>query len=311
MTPTGSDGVCADLARRISEALAFRLSGSLPAGTDAFRVVDGAADGIPGVEIDAFAGRWLVQTRAAVWVPGLERALPEGVQSLHWKMLGAQKSVPKPVWGTAAGSPFEVRESGMRFWVDFAAGYSQGLFLDQRGNRARLREMARDARVLNTFAYTCAFGVAAALGGAATVNLDLSRQTLDWGRRNYRLNGLDDGDHDFLHGDAFEWMRRLAKRGRRFDVIVLDPPTFSRDRKGKVFRVEKDYPELLELALGLLGGRGVVLACTNCRALSERAFEGLLRKGLGGRHAGLEFAEMPPDFRGDPYLKSCWITVAR
>jgi 23S rRNA (cytosine1962-C5)-methyltransferase len=79
--------------------------------------------------------------------------------------------------------------------------------------------------VLNTFAYTCAFSVCAALGGAKTTSLDLSRKYLDWGRRNFELNGLDPAAHDFIFGDCFEWMRRLVKKGRLFDAVLLDPPT--------------------------------------------------------------------------------------
>ena len=109
--------------------------------------------------------------------------------------------------------------------------------------------------VLNCFAYTCAFSVCAALGGARATSLDLSRKYLDWGRRNFELNGLDPAAHDFIYGDVFDWLKRLAKKGRSFDVILLDPPTFSRSPGRGDFRAETDYGRLVSLALPLLRPR--------------------------------------------------------
>src|SRR3984957_5370116 len=123
--------------------------------------------------------------------------------------------------------------------LSFTEGYSVGLFLDQRDNRRRFlaNHVAADfplfpggaagAEVLYTFAYPCGFSVCAAKSGARTTSLDLSKKYLDWGKRNFALNGLETSAHDFIFGDAFDWMRRLAKKNRRFDAIILDPPTFS------------------------------------------------------------------------------------
>src|ERR1700722_7436295 len=127
--------------------------------------------------------------------------------------------------------------------LSFTEGYSVGLFLDQRDNRRRFltNHVAADfplfpngaagAEVLNTFAYTCGFSVCAAKAGARTTSLDLSKKYLDWGKRNFALNGLDPAAHDFIYGDTFDWLRRLAKKGRAFDPVVLDPPTFSQSKE--------------------------------------------------------------------------------
>ena len=163
--------------------------------------------------------------------------------------------------------------------------------------------------MLNLFAYTCGFSVSAAAGGARTVSVDLSRPALDWGRRNFEANGLDPTGHEFIAGEAAEWLRRFRKKGRKFDTIILDPPTFSRDKRGKVFRVERDFGTLVGAALSLLRDGGAVLCTTNQRSLSRPAFSSLILGGADDPSAWrLEFAPMPPDFTGEPYLKTCWVT---
>ena len=135
------------------------------------RLFDGAGDGLPGLIIDDFAGRWIVQTMDEC-EPTLDPAA--GYRSLYWKpLLKTSKAGPKHIGGEPVQENFCVLESGLEFEIDFRAGYSPGLFLDQRINRNKLRSLAKDQTLLNTFSYTCAFGVAAAIGGASTVNLDL------------------------------------------------------------------------------------------------------------------------------------------
>jgi len=301
-----SDGSMAGLIRK-----ALELRAPLAAETDAFRVVDGAADGIPGCEIDAFGDRWLVQTRGQP--PSDEfcaALLAAGARSVYWKRLDqSEKSAPEHLAGSPVDGLFEVREHGLRFGIDFAAGYSQGLFLDQRSNRALLGKWLAGrpgGTVANCFAYTCSFGVVAAAAGADTVNIDLSRRTLEWGRENYRRNGLDPQTHAFLAGDVFETLARFGRRDRRFRAVVLDPPTFSRDRKGRVFRVERDLGELVRLAVAVLEPAGVLLVSSNMRALAPHAFRREVRAGAGPG-ARLRDLSMPPDFRGEAYLKAAWV----
>ena len=272
--------------------------------TNALRLVDGDGDDFPGVIVETFADRWLVSTDGGRFPAGFERDdLP-----VYWKRLDQHhKDAPVHVSGPTVDEPFLIRENSAAFEISFQSGYSQGIFLDQRDNRAEVRRrMGQGTRLLNTFAYTGAFSVAAALGGAETTTLDLSQPYLDWAKRNFSHNALDPAAHHFCKGDTFHWLRRFAKQGRRFDSIVLDPPTFSRDEKGKVFRVESDYGELVSLALSCLEKGGWLLCCTNCRKLSHFEFERQISEASTKR-LQLRRAEMPDDFTGEPYLKSVWV----
>ncbi len=286
-------------------------------GTNALRLVDGTGDGIEGVEIDDFAGRWLVQTRERdfpEWLRGLK-----GPRAIYWKQLGEQKEAPVWIEGEEVREPFEVMENGMRFWIDFTSGYSQGIFLDQRGNRAETRRRAggnrgkggkgaNKPRVLNCFAYTCAFGVAAALGGAETVNIDLSKRYLDWGRRNYELNGVGLAGHEFIDKEVLKWLERFERIGRRFDLVILDPPTFSRDKAGRVFTVGKGFPELVRAAEAVLMDNGALFCSTNLRTLTGEGFRRLIADGLACPGLWrMEGRRMPADFAGEQYLKAVWI----
>jgi 23S rRNA (cytosine1962-C5)-methyltransferase len=236
----------------------------------------------------------------------------EGPRSVYWKQLGDRKEPPVWISGDPAPDPFEAVEKGMRLWIDFTAGYSQGIFMDQRENRAETRRRAPGLKVLNCFAYTCAFGLAAALGGAETVNLDLSKRYLDWGRRNYELNGIDPSGHEFIYGEVQNWLDRFARKGRKFDLIILDPPTFSRDKTGKVFTVESGFPALVHSAEALLTDTGSVFCSTNQRTLFPDSFRRLIAEGLTNPAAWrMEDRPMPPDFPGDQYLKQFKMKCSR
>jgi 23S rRNA (cytosine1962-C5)-methyltransferase len=222
----------------------------------------------------------------------------------------------------------DVRENGVRFLLSFNEGYSVGIFFDQRDNRRRLlaNHVARDfpvfessahgREVLNTFAYTCGFSVCAAKAGARVTSLDLSRKYLDWGKRNFLLNQLDPAAHDFIYGDAFDWFRRLAHKRRLFDVVILDPPTFSHSKEHGSFQVEKDYGRLIKAMLGVLKTNGLLLACTNAATVKHEDFREGLKESIGSvgrRIRQHHFASQPPDFpitREEPgYLKAFWLRV--
>ena len=171
--------------------------------------------------------------------------------------------------------------------------------------------------ILNAFAYTCGFSVCAAKAGARTTSLDLSKKYLQWGKRNFALNGLNTAGHDFVYGDVFDWLRRFAKRGRRFDVIVLDPPTFSQSKEQGVFQADKDYPRLVTAALPLLEPEGVLFASTNAAKFEPETFLDRLTSALtrGGRRiVRRHYTPQPPDFpicSAEPaYLKTVWLQVA-
>jgi 23S rRNA (cytosine1962-C5)-methyltransferase len=202
-----------------------------------------------------------------------------------------------------------VEEAGMKFAMDFAAGYSAGLFIDQRANRAFVRR-AGGKRLLNTFSYTCSFSVAAALGGALTTSVDLSRKSLDRGRENFALNGVDaEAGHRFYADDVQDLLPRLARKGEQFDAIVLDPPTFSRGNKGRRFQVEHDFEQLLLAALEVAAPQCRILLSTNCTRLTRRSLETIARHCLKlvRRPARFHTEQPLPDVPSEFSAQTLWV----
>jgi len=201
-------------------------------------------------------------------------------------------------------------EGFLKYKIDFAAGYSVGLFVDQRENRRHVRRL-NPKRLLNCFAYTCSFSVAAASIGAQTVSVDLSKKSLERGRENFGLNGLPTTDHRFIADDVLAVLPRMARRGEKFDLIILDPPTFSRSHRGKPFHVENDFEELLAQALELTARDGSILLSTNCSTLREKGLEVMARYCLKvARRAG-KFHRTPPlpDFPPNAGASTIWLSL--
>lgn len=212
-----------------------------------------------------------------------------------------QLSPPDPVWGLPLPE-LVAHENGVPFVLRPGADLSTGLFLDARPARAWLRLNAA-GRVLNTFAYTCGFGLMAALGGAEVVkNLDASRKVLAWGQQNYGLSGLPCPDADFISGDVFDWLSRYARRGARFETVVLDPPSFARGQRGP-WRAERDYAALARLAAAVLTPGGTLLACCNHAGLSAARFERMVQDGLNDRGQQLTRLGAGVDYPGADHLK--------
>jgi 23S rRNA (cytosine1962-C5)-methyltransferase len=165
--------------------------------------------------------------------------------------------------------------------------------------------------LLNCFAYTCSFSVAGAMAGARTVSIDLSKKSLVRGRENFALNSLPTADHRFLADDVMEILPRLARRGEKFDVIILDPPTFSRSHRGNVFQVEQDFEKLLLAALEVAERDGRMLLSTNCSSLGEHALEVMARHCLKAtRRAGRFHRESPlSDFPPGVGAATIWLTL--
>lgn len=280
----------------------------LDADTNAIRLFDGIGDGLADVFLECFADRWVLSTRDDRISNDLKEYFKQCGKTVYWKKLDQhQKTDPTHLAGPEQNEPFTARESGIDYEISFQSGYSQGIFLDQRENRKRVRERVSSGdRVLNTFAYTGAFSVSAAMGGATTSTLDLSQPYLDLAKSNLEKNGINPADHYFCKGDTFHWLKRFVKQGRKFDGIILDPPTFSRDDKGKVFRVEKDYHRLTNLAAQCLNPGGWILASTNCRKMSDRDFM-LQATSKLPRHCKARALRMPEEYTGERYLKALWI----
>ena len=289
-----SAGLGTLLARALARRAPIRASGE----TTAFRWVNGSADGVPGVTLDLFddvavvSGHEVADLRpvaeaAAALVP--LRAAYGKYRPKEARTVQAEQGVraPRtPLWGTAA-EELDVREAGLTYRIRPAAGLAVGLYLDMREARTWLRTQARGCTVLNCFAYTCGFAVAARAGGAARVlNIDLSRRSLDWGEENARLNGQPAERADHLAGDVFEWLGRFARRAERFEVVILDPPGFARSHAG-TFSASRDWPRLAAAAAALVAPGGILLAACNVAALPGRRFDAALAVGIrrGGRSA--------------------------
>lgn len=223
----------------------------------------------------------------------------------------AEREAPRLLEGDAQTSAESiVTERRRRFGIDFAAGYSAGLFLDQRANRAEL-ERLEPRRVLNCFAYTCSFSVVAAATGANTWSVDLSKKSLARGRENFALNGIDPATHRFLADDVLELLPRLARRGEEFDAIVLDPPTFSRSHRGRAFQVERDLETLLLAGLEVAAPGAHMLVSTNCTTISDRDLERMARFCLKATRRSGQLRRMPPlpDFPAGAAARTLWMAL--
>ena len=249
---------------------------------------------------------WLTPLREtlASYETAYAKVHPRGVSQLS-EDERRRLSPDAPVWGPTVDS-VTVLENGVSYEVRPGAGLSVGLFLDMRDVRRWLCSFARGLRVLNLFAYTCSLGVNASLGGARrVVNLDVSRPYLEWGKTNYVLNNLTVDDRDFIYGDAFDWLHRFARRQEQFDLVIVDPPSFS----STPFSVTRDYPRLISAAASVITPGGTLLAATNHVNTTDARFETWLMTGLAdaGRHGDVvqRWHEPAPDFPvGErPYLK--------
>jgi 23S rRNA (cytosine1962-C5)-methyltransferase len=324
----------------VHPGIALRTALIDPDENDAWRVCQGASDNWPGWYLDRVGDFLLSQSdhlpdaaeteTLATWQT-LTRT--KGVSHRIWLREKPRKnraeSSPRSILGELPPPQIIIRENAIRYELRFLEGYSIGLFFDQRDNRRRIlvNHIAADfplfingpqgAQVLNTFAYTCGFSVCAAKAGARTTSLDLSKKNLDWGKRTFALNGLDSGEHDFIFGDVFDWLSRLTRKKRAYDLILLDPPTFSQSKQSGPFRAEKDYGRLVRLALPLLKSGGVLFASTNAAGWAPEEFISSVRHAIAGtsRRVNREYyAPQPPDFpisRGEPaYLKTVWLRVS-
>jgi len=306
-----------------------------PAETNAFRTIHGASDGCPAVYVDRLGDFLLAQSEQPIRLELATRLARDGA-TRGWyektllrrvRQTSVEKTCPRHAGGEPAPETFVIRENALQFELSFNEGYSVGLFLDQRDNRRRLLNgwvgpafpplNLAGKRVLNTFAYTCGFSVCAAKTGAATVSLDLSRKYLDWGKRNFALNELPATGHEFIFGDVFDWLRRFHKRQQLFDMVLLDPPTFSQSRETGVFQAKRDYGILLEAALSVLQPGGVVFASNNTADWQPSQFLEMLRGACDAakrRLAQEHYVPQPPDFpmsKAEPgYLKTVWLRLA-
>ena len=251
--------------------------------TTAFRLFHQRADGVPGLAVDVYGEHLVVHffdapdtARDERVLDALQRLQPRGIylkrhprqKNQLGEVRGGELAPETPVRGEPAEDELVVYEHGLPLGVRLGDGLRTGLFLDQRDNRRRVRAAAQGLRVLNLFAYTGGFSAAALAGGAAhAVCVDASARALAWSRRNVERLGASDR-HRVLQDDVFDVLRRMARRGERFDLVIVDPPSYSTTRSRRM-RVRGDYAELCAAALRVLVPGGRMLACINHHAARQ------------------------------------------
>ena len=301
------------LGQQIDKAVTLRAQHARLEGTSAYRLINGEGDGLPGVTVDRYGDHLLLQLYSEAWRPHLSllsaelqaRLTPAGIyektRPRETRELGAQggKKYSRLLCGRPAPGRSVVQENNLNFLVELEEGLNTGLFLDQRRNRADLMERVRGKRVLNLFAYTGAFSVAAAASGATQVSsVDVSAPYLDWAQENFRANRLDPKRHEFLTGDCFAVLANLRKARRTFDIIVTDPPSFSTTSKSR-FTTRQGTAEVVAAALPLLAPGGLLITCSNHQKVDLADYLKELRRGAlqaGSELRVIQTLGQPEDF---------------
>jgi len=247
-----------------------------------------------------------VDTRSNAWLDAVHAAAAEGlglpVRDVVLKRRPKRHAGEQHEKTGAPGADFVIMEGGHRFIVNLEAYLDTGLFLDHRNTRAMVRAQARGKRFLNLFCYTGSFTVYAAGGGASSsLSIDLSNTYLDWARRNFETNGLDLGRHRLERADALAWLYGAAASREHFDLIVLDPPSFSTSKAmARTLDVQRDQGALLSACMHLLAPDGMLYFSTNLRSfrLDEQAVGGYQIQEISAR-------TVPEDFR-NRRIHRCW-----
>lgn len=296
--------------------------------TTAFRVFNGEGDGFGGVIIDYYDGYFLVS-----WYS-------EGVYSFKGLLVAALKNIAEFkgiyekkrfdtkgqyiedddfVAGERGEFPLIVKENGVNYAVYLNDGAMTGIFLDQRDVRQAIKEKyAKGKTVLNTFSYTGAFSVAAAMGGAdKTASVDLAKRSNAKTIEQFSVNGIDYESQDILVMDVFNYFKYAKRKELKFDVVILDPPSFARSKK-YTFSTSKDYTNLMKEAIAITEDKGMIVASTNSASFGMKKFKGFIDKAfkdLGKKYTIAEEYSLPSDFRVDPkfsegnYLKVLFVKI--
>ena len=256
--------------------------------TNAIRLVNGAGDGLKGLVLEQYDRHFVAQISESCWLTEKE-ALTDFVQNrcrgvyLIAKDRSSSAS-PHPdaftthIWLEADSSQTVVEEHGLKFWVDLNDTLNTGLFLDMRLNRKIVASAARGRKVLNCFSYTCSFGVYCRSAGASNVvNVDVSSKSLSRGRSNYELNHLIPAANEFIRADAVGYLEKALEKKNRFDLIILDPPSFAR-HEGEIFSIKKDLAPLIASAIRALNPDGVLFVSTNFNGLTHQSLENTVRE---------------------------------
>lgn len=296
--------------------------------TNAFRLFNGEGDGIGGLTIDFYAGfavfSWyntFIYQQKELILDTFREVFPEiigGYEKIRFEGMAFES---RHIFGEIATVPLIVKENGVNYATYLDEGLMTGIFLDQKNVRALLsEELAVGKSILNMFSYTGAFSVASAFGGALeTTSVDLAKRSLSKTREQFEVNGINADKQKIYVMDVFGYFKYAKKKGLSYDLIVLDPPSFARNKK-QTFSVAKNYGELIEESVDILHSFGVIIASTNAANVSREKFRQMVELALKKKKVRFEvFHEehLPDDFHvakefteGD-YLKVLFIEVRK
>ena len=273
--------------------------------TTAFRLFNQEGDGFGGLTVDLY-GDYAVFSWYNSYVYQIRQTISEAFRQVFPEVLGAYEKIrfkgldyeSAHVYGQEAPDFFTVLENGVLYQVFMNDGLMTGIFLDQHEVRGSLVDgLAMGKSLLNMFSYTAAFSVAAAMGGASqTTSVDLAKRSRELSQAHFQANGISTDDHRFIVMDVFEYFKYAKRKGLTYDVIVLDPPSFARNKK-QTFSVAKDYHKLISQSLEILNPGGIIIASTNAANVSRQKFTEQIDKGFAGRsYQILNKYGLPADF---------------
>ncbi|RSI78204.1 Ribosomal RNA large subunit methyltransferase I [Streptococcus mitis] len=273
--------------------------------TTAFRLFNQEGDGFGGLTVDLY-GDYAVFSWYNSYVYQIRKVISEAFRQVFPEVLGTYEKIrfkgldyeSAHVYGQEAPEFFTVLENGVLYQVFMNDGLMTGIFLDQHEVRGSLVDgLAMGKSLLNMFSYTAAFSVAAAMGGASqTTSVDLAKRSRELSQAHFQANGISTDDHRFIVMDVFEYFKYAKRKGLTYDVIVLDPPSFARNKK-QTFSVAKDYHKLISQSLEILNPGGIIIASTNAANVSRQKFTEQIDKGFAGRsYQILNKYGLPADF---------------
>ena len=273
--------------------------------TTAFRLFNQEGDDFGGLTVDLY-GDYAVFSWYNSYVYQIRKVISEAFRQVFPEVLGAYEKIrfkgldyeSAHVYGQEAPEFFTVLENGVLYQVFMNDGLMTGIFLDQHEVRGSLVDgLAMGKSLLNMFSYTAAFSVSAAMGGASqTTSVDLAKRSRELSQAHFQANGISTDDHRFVVMDVFEYFKYAKRKGLTYDVIVLDPPSFARNKK-QTFSVAKDYHKLISQSLEILNPGGIIIASTNAANVSRQKFTEQIDKGFAGRsYQILNKYGLPADF---------------
>ena len=273
--------------------------------TTAFRLFNQEGDGFGGLTVDLY-GDYAVFSWYNSYVYQIRQTISEAFRQVFPEVLGTYEKIrfkgldyeSAHVYGQEAPDFFTVLENGVLYQVFMNDGLMTGIFLDQHEVRGSLVDgLAMGKSLLNMFSYTAAFSVAASMGGASqTTSVDLAKRSRELSQAHFQANGISKDDHRFIVMDVFEYFKYAKRKDLTYDVIVLDPPSFARNKK-QTFSVAKDYHKLISQSLEILNPGGIIIASTNAANVSRQKFTEQIDKGFAGRsYQILNKYGLPADF---------------